>query len=145
MSVSEKLKTGEREKLRGSASPSAFGEWAADVGFFERDLSIGLQDKRFGHVLFEAPLDAAFIESEELAVAAFGDPDAGWGEGGIYLGASRGDFVGFSRYVARSWGRFAPPGEPAGKSQGAPLRSIWPPRTQRQAARQRWRQRPGYA
>jgi hypothetical protein len=46
------------------------------------------------HVLFEATLDATFVESEELKVSAFGDPDASLRQGGIHFGVTGSDFVG---------------------------------------------------
>jgi hypothetical protein len=39
-------------------------------------------------------LDAAFVESEELEIAAFGNPDAGMRVGRVDLGVSGGEFVG---------------------------------------------------
>jgi len=63
-------------------------------GLFEGGFALGLEGANFRHVLFEAALDAALVESEELEVSAFGDSDAGLREGRVHLGIAGGDFVG---------------------------------------------------
>lgn len=48
-----------------------------------------MSTKPFDHVLLEAALDGAFVESEKLQVSSFGDPDAGLREACVHFGVSR--------------------------------------------------------
>src|ERR1035438_1209074 len=67
----------------------ACGELGEQFGFFdgllEGGLAVLLQLTDDGQVLFHAALDAAFVESEELEVLAFFQPDDGLGEGVVDL------------------------------------------------------------
>ncbi len=80
--------------------PLCFRELTEQVGLFEElfqgCLAIDLEDPDLRHVLFETALDATFVESEELQVAAFGNPDPALRQCSVHSGVAGSDFVGLS-------------------------------------------------
>jgi hypothetical protein len=67
----------------------AFLDDAVKIGF-----ALSLEGAEFRHVLFRAPRHARFVESEELEVAALGDPSAALRHGDPNFLIAGSDFVG---------------------------------------------------